>query len=199
MTMPAGAFSLCATCRTDPPHACADPRCCCAECHSDRVIISAAPVASASASSPAAVAPPPGGFHTAGARVPDTRNARAREDTPPRRPRRAARRTAQGTGRGGHGWVQLTCAPIVAPDRPTRRNLERRAEVAALLEQGRIRDAFNVASGGVAGEIAKVARTRPADARAFWLDLISQFLDLAEQIPNSTPDVGSAGRDASNG
>ena len=96
MTMPAGAFSLCATCRTDPPHACADPRCCCAECHSDRVIISAAPVASASASSPAAVAPPPGGFHTAGARVPDTRNARAREDTPPRRPRRAARRTARG-------------------------------------------------------------------------------------------------------
>ena len=145
------------------------------------------------------MAPPPGGFHTAGARVPDTRNARAREDTPPRRPRRAARRTAQGTGRGGHGWVQLTCAPIVAPDRPTRRNLERRAEVAALLEQGRIRDAFNVASGGVAGEIAKVARTRPADARAFWLDLISQFLDLAEQIPNSTPDVGSAGREASNG
>jgi hypothetical protein len=169
------------------------------------MIISAAPVAGegtaagAELSGYAAVEPPAAGFHAAGARMPAARNARAREVTPSRRPRRAARRTAQGTGRGGHGWVELTGPRIVAPDRPTRRNLERRAEVDALLEQGRIRDAFNVALGGVASEVAKVAKTRPADAEAFWLDLIPQFLDLAEQIPNSTPDAGSAGREASDG
>jgi hypothetical protein len=166
------------------------------------MLISAAPAAGAGtvASGYAAVAPLESGFHTAGAPVPVTRNPRAREATPSRRPRRAAaRRTAQGTGRGGHGWVELTGPRIVAPDRPTRRNLERRAEVAALLEQGRIRDAFNVALGGVASEVAKVAKTRPADAEAFWLDLIPQFLDLAEQIPNSAPDASPAGRDASNG